>query len=113
MLGCFELFLLKLKTISKMLKLKTFIDFESLISNFLYLILVLYIYIIILYNSTEDYSNAYMDLVNGPMDHGWCMGYTCQLRLSLFPMMLPVGKYLIITYVFFVLRPGLLVRTPQ
>ncbi|XP_024857831.1 fibrocystin-L isoform X2 [Kryptolebias marmoratus] len=26
----------------------------------------------------------YVDLINGPQDHGWCGGYTCQKRLSLF-----------------------------
>ncbi|KAM5281038.1 fibrocystin-L [Ctenodactylus gundi] len=29
-------------------------------------------------------SNGYVDLINGPQDHGWCAGYTCQRRLSLF-----------------------------
>uniref|UniRef100_A0A8C4N397 Polycystic kidney and hepatic disease 1 (autosomal recessive)-like 1 n=1 Tax=Eptatretus burgeri TaxID=7764 RepID=A0A8C4N397_EPTBU len=29
-------------------------------------------------------SNGYADLINGPQDHGWCSGYTCQRRLSLF-----------------------------
>ncbi|KAJ0054901.1 hypothetical protein NL108_007111 [Boleophthalmus pectinirostris] len=28
--------------------------------------------------------NGYVDLINGPQDHGWCAGYTCQKRLSLF-----------------------------
>nr|XP_061786823.1 fibrocystin-L-like [Nerophis lumbriciformis] len=27
---------------------------------------------------------GYVDLINGPQDHGWCSGYTCQLRVSLF-----------------------------
>ncbi|XP_066121905.1 fibrocystin-L [Saccopteryx bilineata] len=29
-------------------------------------------------------SSGYIDLINGPQDHGWCAGYTCQRRLSLF-----------------------------
>ena len=29
-------------------------------------------------------SNGYVDLINGPMDHGWCFGYTCQERISTF-----------------------------
>uniref|UniRef100_A0AAV2K2L6 G8 domain-containing protein n=1 Tax=Knipowitschia caucasica TaxID=637954 RepID=A0AAV2K2L6_KNICA len=28
--------------------------------------------------------DGYVDLINGPQDHGWCAGYTCQKRLSLF-----------------------------
>ena len=36
--------------------------------------------------------NGYLDLINGPQDHGWCMGYTCQKRLSLFPILLATGK---------------------
>ncbi|XP_072530724.1 PKHD1 like 1, tandem duplicate 1 [Salminus brasiliensis] len=28
--------------------------------------------------------NGYIDLLNGPQDHGWCLGYTCQKRVSLF-----------------------------
>ena len=28
--------------------------------------------------------NGYIDLINGPQDHGWCNGYTCQKRLSTF-----------------------------
>lgn len=27
---------------------------------------------------------GYVDLLNGPMDRGWCMGYTCQERISTF-----------------------------
>lgn len=33
-----------------------------------------------------------MDLVNGPQDHGWCSGYTCQKRLSTFPFIVAAGK---------------------
>lgn len=29
-------------------------------------------------------SRGYIDLINGPQDHGWCLGYTCQERLSTF-----------------------------
>ncbi|XP_067888793.1 PKHD1 like 1, tandem duplicate 1 [Heterodontus francisci] len=29
-------------------------------------------------------SGGYLDLINGPQDHGWCAGYTCQKRISLF-----------------------------
>ena len=36
---------------------------------------------------------TYVDLVNGPMDHGWCAGYTCQKRLSIFPVVIATGKY--------------------
>ncbi|CAF1377186.1 unnamed protein product, partial [Adineta steineri] len=28
--------------------------------------------------------NGYIDLLNGPQDHGWCDGYTCQKRISTF-----------------------------
>ncbi|XP_048254422.1 fibrocystin-L-like isoform X3 [Haliotis rufescens] len=34
-------------------------------------------------------SNQYVDLVNGPQDHGWCAGYTCQKRLSTFHVLVP------------------------
>ncbi|XP_043923025.1 fibrocystin-L-like [Protopterus annectens] len=29
-------------------------------------------------------AGRYIDLLNGPQDHGWCNGYTCQKRVSLF-----------------------------
>ncbi|XP_061122944.1 PKHD1 like 1, tandem duplicate 1 [Syngnathus typhle] len=29
-------------------------------------------------------SEGFVDLINGPQDHGWCSGYTCQKRVSLF-----------------------------
>ena len=29
-------------------------------------------------------NNTYVDLINGPQDHGWCFGYTCQKRISTF-----------------------------
>jgi parallel beta-helix repeat protein len=28
--------------------------------------------------------SGYLDLINGPQDHGWCFGYTCQKRISTF-----------------------------
>ena len=28
--------------------------------------------------------NGYLDLINGPQDHGWCFGFTCQKRISTF-----------------------------
>ena len=28
----------------------------------------------------------------GPQDHGWCAGYTCQRRLSLFHSVVALGK---------------------
>ncbi|XP_036732330.2 LOW QUALITY PROTEIN: fibrocystin-L [Manis pentadactyla] len=38
-------------------------------------------------------SNGYVDLINGPQDHGWCAGYTCQRRLSLFHSIVALNKY--------------------
>lgn len=29
-------------------------------------------------------ADGYVNLLNGPMDHGWCLGYTCQERMSTF-----------------------------
>ena len=29
-------------------------------------------------------ANGFINLLNGPMDHGWCGGYTCQERISTF-----------------------------
>ncbi|CAO2602354.1 Pkhd1l1 [Lemmus lemmus] len=37
-------------------------------------------------------SNGYVDLINGPQDHGWCAGYTCQRRLSLFHGIVALNK---------------------
>ena len=34
----------------------------------------------------------YLDLINGPQDHGWCDGYTCQERLSTFHAIVADGK---------------------
>ena len=40
----------------------------------------------------NDDGETYLDLVNGPQDHGWCSGYTCQKRLSTFPIIAALGK---------------------
>lgn len=29
-------------------------------------------------------ADGYTNLLNGPQDHGWCFGYTCQERISTF-----------------------------
>ncbi|XP_033493349.2 PKHD1 like 1, tandem duplicate 1 [Epinephelus lanceolatus] len=34
---------------------------------------------------------GFVDLLNGPQDHGWCAGYTCQKRLSLFHSIVATG----------------------
>ena len=39
------------------------------------------------------YSGGYVDLLNGPKDHGWCSGYTCRKRLSTFPAIVPLGQF--------------------
>ncbi|CAF0710276.1 unnamed protein product [Brachionus calyciflorus] len=36
--------------------------------------------------------NKYLDLINGPQDHGWCFGYTCQKRVSSFMAIIAEGK---------------------
>ncbi|XP_068094022.1 fibrocystin-L-like isoform X1 [Hyperolius riggenbachi] len=36
--------------------------------------------------------DGYVDLINGPQDHGWCNGYTCQKRVSLFHSVLATNK---------------------
>ncbi|TKS89105.1 Fibrocystin-L Polycystic kidney and hepatic disease 1-like protein 1 [Collichthys lucidus] len=35
--------------------------------------------------------NKFVDLINGPQDHGWCAGYTCQKRVSLFHSIVATG----------------------
>ena len=35
--------------------------------------------------------NGYVDLINGPQDHGWCSGYTCRKRVSLFHALVATG----------------------
>jgi len=37
-------------------------------------------------------TDTYIDLINGPQDHGWCHGYTCQKRLSTFNAIVAMGK---------------------
>uniref|UniRef100_G3NDK3 PKHD1 like 1 n=1 Tax=Gasterosteus aculeatus aculeatus TaxID=481459 RepID=G3NDK3_GASAC len=34
---------------------------------------------------------GFLDLINGPQDHGWCSGYTCQQRVSLFHSIVATG----------------------
>ena len=34
---------------------------------------------------------GYVDLINGPQDHGWCAGYTCRKRLSTFQAIVALG----------------------
>lgn len=36
--------------------------------------------------------DGYVDLINGPQDHGWCSGYTCQKRVSLFHSIIATGR---------------------
>ena len=36
--------------------------------------------------------NGYLDLINGPQDHGWCFGYTCQKRVSTFMALIAANK---------------------
>jgi hypothetical protein len=35
--------------------------------------------------------NGFIDLINGPQDHGWCNGYTCQKRISTFMALVEAG----------------------
>ena len=37
-------------------------------------------------------TDKYIDLINGPQDHGWCHGYTCQKRLSTFNAIIAMKK---------------------
>ncbi|XP_066939673.1 fibrocystin-L-like [Macrobrachium rosenbergii] len=37
-------------------------------------------------------TSGYVDLVNGPMDRGWCFGYTCQERISTFYSVVAPGQ---------------------
>lgn len=37
-------------------------------------------------------SEGYIDLINGPQDHGWCHGYTCQERISTFNALVSTGE---------------------
>ncbi|XP_073714529.1 fibrocystin-L [Misgurnus anguillicaudatus] len=36
--------------------------------------------------------DKYVDLLNGPQDHGWCAGYTCRKRVSLFHSIVATNK---------------------
>ncbi|KAK9526506.1 hypothetical protein VZT92_015203 [Zoarces viviparus] len=36
--------------------------------------------------------DGFLDLINGPQDHGWCSGYTCQKRVSLFHSIVATGR---------------------
>ena len=36
--------------------------------------------------------NKYLDLINGPQDHGWCSGYTCQKRISTFLALITANR---------------------
>ncbi|XP_069771791.1 PKHD1 like 1, tandem duplicate 1 [Narcine bancroftii] len=36
--------------------------------------------------------DGYLDLINGPQDHGWCSGYMCQKRISLFYAIVATSK---------------------
>jgi len=36
-------------------------------------------------------ANGFINLVNSPMDNGWCAGYTCQERVSTFYTMVATG----------------------
>ena len=38
-------------------------------------------------------ANGYIDLINGPQDHGWCHGYTCQERISTFNAIVAIGLH--------------------
>ena len=52
--------------------------------------------IIILINIDDLHfrERGFVDLLNGPQDHGWCFGYTCQKRLSTFPAVVAMGDYI-------------------
>ena len=36
-------------------------------------------------------AGGFIDLINGPQDHGWCGGYTCQERISTFYLIVATG----------------------
>uniref|UniRef100_A0A3B4U1D6 PKHD1 like 1, tandem duplicate 2 n=1 Tax=Seriola dumerili TaxID=41447 RepID=A0A3B4U1D6_SERDU len=36
--------------------------------------------------------DGFVDLINGPQDQGWCSGYTCQRRVSLFHSIVATGR---------------------
>ncbi|XP_045915057.1 PKHD1 like 1, tandem duplicate 1 [Micropterus dolomieu] len=35
--------------------------------------------------------DGFVDLINGPQDHGWCAGYACRKRVSLFHSIVAIG----------------------
>ncbi|XP_069815730.1 fibrocystin-L-like [Dendropsophus ebraccatus] len=37
-------------------------------------------------------ADGYLDLINGPQDHGWCSGYSCHKRVSLFHAVVATNK---------------------
>ncbi|XP_021354873.1 fibrocystin-L-like isoform X2 [Mizuhopecten yessoensis] len=42
--------------------------------------------------SYDNQAKGYINLINGPQDHGWCSGYTCKKRLSTFPLIMTAGR---------------------
>ena len=44
----------------------------------------------------ESGGKKYIELINGPQDHGWCAGYTCQKRLSTFHVPMSMGKLFVL-----------------
>ena len=45
------------------------------------------------------YGDSYLDLINGPPDHGWCSGYSCKRRLSVFFALVIPGKTLFTCFI--------------
>ena len=43
-------------------------------------------------SSVTILGDQYIDLINGPQDHGWCSGYTCRKRVSTFMSLVATGK---------------------
>jgi hypothetical protein len=43
--------------------------------------------------------DGYIDLLNGPQDHGWCFGYTCRKRLSTFFAIVATGKLFLLSLI--------------
>ena len=42
--------------------------------------------------SVSSKVDGHIDLINGPQDHGWCFGYTCQERISTFHAMVAIDQ---------------------
>jgi len=40
--------------------------------------------------------DGYIDLINGPQDHGWCSGYTCRKRVSTFMALVATGRVMLL-----------------